>query len=142
MGRPSNFSQAMADRICSRIAEGESLRSVCRDDKMPAMSTVFRWLQAHKSFQEQYARAKEVGLESMADEILEIADDECTMVKHPADEDQMVEVVFDSTAVARNRLRVDTRKWLLSKLAPKKYGDKVDVNANHSGGITVNIKQF
>lgn len=104
---------------------------------MPDKSTVFRWLAAHEAFRDQYARARELQAEHMAEEILEIADEESTMVrksKHQpgaADGDEEVEVVFDSAAVARNRLRVDTRKWLMSKMAPKKYSEKLAV-----GGAT------
>jgi hypothetical protein len=81
-------------------------------------------------------RARELQAEYMAEDILTIADEECTTVradKHGTqdDGDGKTEVVFDSTAVQRNRLRVDARKWLLSKLAPKKYGDKV--TQEHTG---------
>lgn len=73
-------------------------------------------------------------MEAMAEEILEIADEESTVVrrsKHypnaPESEDDDLEVVFDATAVARNRLRIDTRKWIMSKMAPKKYSDKIAI---------------
>ncbi|TXH58050.1 MAG: terminase small subunit protein, partial [Desulfurellales bacterium] len=84
--------------------------------------------------------------EKMAEDILAIADEECTTVrasKHGMDggADGMQEVVFDATAVARNRLRVDARKWLASKLAPKKYGDKVlnEVTGANGGAIAQSI---
>ena len=96
------------------------------------------WLDGrHAEFTEQYARAREAQADNMAEEILSIADEECTMVradKHGSKDDDgsgNTEVLFDATAVARNRLRVDARKWLASKMAPKKYGDKIQ--AEHSG---------
>jgi hypothetical protein len=121
-GRPSSFEQKVADLICLRLADGESLRSICRDDSMPGMSTVFRWLadEKLKGFREQYAHAREVGLETMADEILEIADETSrdTLVNSKGDE------MANSEWIARSKVRIDTRKWLLSKQLPKKYGDR------------------
>jgi hypothetical protein len=130
-GRPTTYSQEMVSAICERIAEGESLRAICRDPGMPNKSTVFLWLSQHSSFSDQYARAKEESAEAFADEIVEIADErdgKAIMV-----DGAEVAVVFDSTAVARNRLRVDARKWVASKLKPKKYGEKIGID--HSGSI-------
>lgn len=134
MSRALEYSQEVADSICERIACGESLRSICSDDSTPAMSTVFRWLTLVEGFSEQYARAREEQAEALADEIVAIADEECTTVRssrHPTvkddDGDGELEVVFDSTAVARNRLRIDARKWVASKLKPRKYGEKLAV---------------
>jgi hypothetical protein len=121
LGRPSSFTQATADAICARLAEGESLRTICSDADMPCVATVLHWLRDFPDFVAQYAHAREAQAERMAEEILAIADeDTATTEKGEA-------VVFDATAVARNRLRVDARKWLASKLLPKKYGDKVAV---------------
>lgn len=122
-----------ADAVLEGIAEGGSLREVCGKPGLPSVTTFMRWLadERNENLRERYARARELQAEYMAEDILSIADEECTMVKadkHGTQDDDgqgNTEVVFDSTAVQRNRLRVDTRKWLLSKLAPKKYGDKV-----------------
>ena len=130
-GRPSTFTQDLADRICAELAEGRSMRSVLRDDGMPSMTTVFRWLRENETFQQQYARAKEEAADSLADEIVDIADERDG--KAIMAEGEEVAVVFDSTAVARNRLRIDARKWIAAKLKPKKYGDKLDLE--HSGKV-------
>jgi hypothetical protein len=105
-GRPSKFTQALADRICERLAAGETLRAICRDKDVPSHSTVLNWAKT-EPFSDQYARAREIGYALMADQLTEIADN----------------VKGDP---ARDRLRVDTRKWLLSKALPKLYGDKVE----------------
>lgn len=123
IGRPSDYSEEIADAICERLADGESLRSICLDEAMPSKAAVFRWLGKHEAFRDQYARAREEQAESFADEMVAIADERETIVK---DGDGATIVAFDATAVARNRLRVDTRKWVASKLKPKKYGDRVD----------------
>lgn len=140
------FSIQLADEICERLADGESLRGICLDDHMPNRATVFRWLGEDQAFSDQYARAREDQAESLADEIVRISDEEATMVradKHntkPDDEEGFTEVVFDSTAVARNRLRVDARKWVASKLKPKKYGDRT--TTEHTGNLTITHEQW
>lgn len=107
MGRPSDFTQELADRICARLADGDSLRKVCKSEDMPDKATVFRWLRTNEAFCDQYTRAKEESADSWADDIVDIADGE------------------PSADVQRDRLRVDARKWAASKLKPKKYGDKL-----------------
>lgn len=121
--------------MCERIALGESLRTICEDAAMPTKTTVFRWLSddVHAGLRDQYARAREAQADFYAEAIIDIADEECIYVKHgDGDDEKEVEVAFDSAAVARNRLRVDARKWYASKLAPKKYGDKLSLDAEIS----------
>lgn len=134
MGRPSEFTQETADAICQRLIEGESLRTICKTEGMPAASTVFRWLSERKSFQEQYARAREAQADHLAEEILQIADD---------GENDTYEVDGETRTnqdvVARSRLRVDARKWLASKMAPKKYGEKVTQEHTGEGGGPVKM---
>jgi hypothetical protein len=115
-GRPSIFSPELADRLCERLADGEALRAICRDEGMPDERTVRRWaLDDVEGFSGHYARAREIGYQGMADDLTEIAD--------AKDGDP-----------ARDRLRVDTRKWLLSKALPKIYGDKQQIE--HSGMLS------
>jgi hypothetical protein len=121
MGRPSKYNGEVTAEICRRLSEGQSLREICRDDEMPDKMTVLRWLGLHEEFRAQYARARELQTEHWAEEILEIADDS----SRDSYEDDGRTVV-DHEVVARSRLRVDSRKWLMSKLAPRKYGDKVE----------------
>lgn len=125
------FDQGIADRICERLVEGESLRKVCLSDNMPAASTVFKWLASTEQFAEQYARAREAQADTLADEILDIADD--------GSNDYMGEdETYNGDAVQRSKLRVDARKWIAAKLKPKKYGDKIDVT---SGGEPVQLDE-
>lgn len=147
-GRPSDYSEEIADAICERLADGESLRSICLDESMPSKAAVFRWLGKHEAFRDQYARAREEQAETMADDLVEIADEKCTMVradKHGTKDDDgegNTEVVFDATAVARNRLRIDARKWVASKLKPKKYGDKVSQEISGPDGGPVQVTRI
>lgn len=150
MGRPSDYSESLADAICTQIADGKSLRSICEADGMPDRGTVFRWLAkseaGDKVFSHQYAHARQVQADVLFEEILEIADEEVTMVKkskhQPSsdDEDAEIEVCFDPTAVQRNRLRVDSRKWMAGKLRPKVYGDKMELSGDAENPLHVVTK--
>lgn len=111
------FTAELAARICAEMATGRSLRSVCSDDGMPAESTVRFWaVEDRDGFAAQYARAREAQMEALGEDLLTISDNE-------------------SGDPQRDRLRVDARKWLMSKIAPKKYGDKLDLE--HSGQVRI-----
>jgi hypothetical protein len=124
MGRPSSYGIEIANTICDRLAAGETLRGICRDDAMPDQTTVFRWLRQHEDFRKQYACAREDQADNWGDEIVEISD-------HGAPDDTQ-----------RARLMVDARKWLMSKAAPKKYGDKIDHTLAGPDGGAVQIERI
>ena len=113
------------------MAEGESLRRICGDDDMPNKATVLRWLgdDSHPGFREQYAHAGEMRADFWAEEIIEIGDDGT----NDTTEDDSGRNIVNHEIVARARLRCDNRKWLMARLAPKKYGDKMQ----HTGDLTV-----
>jgi hypothetical protein len=134
VGRPSDFTQEKADVICERISDGESLRSICSEEGMPSQPTVFRWLAANDTFRKQYTHARDVQADALFDEILEIADDGRNdwMVSH-GDEDS-TGWKENGEAIRRSQMRIDARKWMAGKLKPKKYGDKLELEATH--GVT------
>ena len=136
IGRPSVYSDALACLICERIAMGESLRSICRDEDTPAMSTVFKWLNENKSFSEQYARAKEESAEYHADGMIDLCDIEPSVV---VDQNGVARV--DAGWVQWNRVRIDTRKWVASKLKPKKYGEytRNEITGKDGGAVQVDV---
>jgi hypothetical protein len=117
MGRPTTFSQDIADKLCSKLAIGKSLRTTCSSDDMPCVATVFNWFRTQPDFLEQYTRAKEEAADALTDEMLDISDAESAGL--------------DATSVSHARLKIETRKWLASKLKPKKYGDKI--TQEHTG---------
>lgn len=135
VGRPTDYSPELVARICEELVEGHSLRSICKRDDFPAISTVFLWLTKHPEFVEQYTRAREEQAETLAAEIVDIADEGETKTIVGGDGTSFV--VYDSTAVARNRLRVDARKWVASKLKPKVYGDKNTTELTGPGGAAL-----
>lgn len=138
MGRSSTFSQAIADAICERLAMGESLRSVCRDDGMPPEATVRGWvIDDVQGFAAQYTRSRDFGLDAMADEVLDVADDGRNDWIERETAKGGTYVALNDEAVSRSKLRVDARKWYLSKLAPKRYGEtsKVELSGPNGGPI-------
>ena len=114
VGRPTKYSKAMAVRICAHIAGGKSLNSFCRKKGTPVISTVYKWLNDYEEFSKLYTRAREDQADALADEIIDVADD-------------------DDLDPNDKRVRVDARKWVASKLKPQKYADKV--NFKHSGEV-------
>lgn len=131
-GRPSEFTPEKANAICERLIDGESLRSICLDQDMPSASTVCRWLGQNEEFQKQYAHARNAQADTLADEILDIADDASNdwMERKDAD-DQSTGWQLNGEHVRRSQLRIDSRKWLAAKMAPKKYGDKQEIEHKH-----------
>jgi hypothetical protein len=109
MGRPTGYSEAIANQLLEHIAEGESLRSICLDPDMPGLRTVFDWLDDHEDFRIRYARAREIQGDVMDDKILQTAND-CT-----------------EENAHSSKVKISAYQWRAMKLAPKKYGDKVAI---------------
>jgi hypothetical protein len=133
-GRPTSFTQELGDLICALLAEGKSLRKICALEEMPSVSTVLLWVmkgergdEAYADFSEQYRVAREAQAEYLADEIVDISDDQ-TQDELFTDEGKRV---CNAEFVMRSKLRVDARKWFASKLRPKKYGEKI--HQEHTG---------
>ncbi len=134
-GRPSLYTEALAAKICRRLAAGKSLRAICEAKGMPSAETVRRWLLDNEDFCAQYGRAREVQADRFAEEILEIADD----ASGDWSTDKDGEKTLDHEHVQRSRLRVDTRKWLMARMAPKKYGDKMQHVGEGGGPIRTEV---
>lgn len=131
MGRPSSYTQGMADVICERLSLGESLIKICNDEFMPSKTTVLRWLRDEKrdDFRVQYARAREDQADSLFDQMKEIADTQELGERIKTSKDG-VEITREDM-IAHRRLQIETRKWMAGKLKPKKYGDKLDITSDN-----------
>lgn len=131
-GQPTKYTEELADKICELIASSNNGVHVISQELKIAPSSVFLWLSTHKYFSDKYTRAREVQAELLADEIIQIADDGTNdyMTITKGDHEYNVE---DKEVTNRSKLRVDARKWKASKLAPKKYGDKLELE--HKGEI-------
>lgn len=129
MGRPTDYSEELAGQICDRISSSDlGIRAIAKEFNLNP-DTIFAWIYRHPRFSERYARAKETQQEFLAEQILDIADDGSNdyMTIRKGDETYNVE---DREVTTRSKLRVETRKWLMSKLAPKKFGEKATVDLN------------
>jgi hypothetical protein len=129
------YTDELASLICERLENGDSLNNICQDENMPSEACVRRWaMEDYQGFSAKYARARELGYLKIADEMLEIADDARNDWMDKQVRGDTIRVV-DEECVKRSQLRVETRKWLLSKMLPKVYGDKLQTE--HSGSVAV-----
>jgi len=103
-GRPTEYSQALADAFCAEIVSGKSFRKVCAMESMPSTSAVFNWIRKYPAFVEQYRQATIARTDTHVEDMIDIAED-------------------PNIDVQRARLMVDTRKWIAARMQPKKYGD-------------------
>ena len=135
-GRPSKFTEAIADEVVTRLSAGETLRSVCRDDHMPSWRTIYDWLASNEDFSTRIARARELGEDAIAQECVDIADNAANDWMERLDKEKAgAGWLLNGDHVQRSKLRIDTRLKLLAKWNPKKYGDKVQQEM--SGSLTV-----
>lgn len=130
------YSQQEKDKIFetvfTEIINGRAVRNILKDEGMPNATTFFQWLSEDEEKNKQYARACELRAEAIFDEILEIADDKSQDELHTENA-----IIQNSEFIQRSRVRIDARKWVASKLNPKKFGDKIQTE--HSGEITTNV---
>lgn len=131
MARPSIYTEELGIFICTELAAGRSLVKICDDEDMPSLTTVYRWRLTDPVFRDMYARAREDQADTLADEIVSIADYSAQDVTIDSEGNERLDHEF----VARSKLRVDARKWVASKLKPRTYGDKLDLT--HSGELNV-----
>jgi hypothetical protein len=128
-----------------RLAEGETLRSICRDENMPTRSTITEWVvNDREGFSSQYARARDMQIEYWADEIIEIADDASNDFMERRDKSDKEELSWQVNGehVSRSKLRSDNRKWLLARLKPDRYGDKITHAGDKDAPLAVYVKQY
>lgn len=140
-GRPTLYSDELTTLICEKMAEGMSLKSICSGDDMPTLSTIFLWLGKYPAFSDKYEKAYQARADAMFEEMFDIADDGTNDYVDKERPDGSSYTAFDAEHVQRSRLRIDTRKWALARMSPRKYGDKIV--QEHTGpdgsalGITV-----
>lgn len=137
MGRPSTFTPEIADEICDRLSEGEPLRQICRDERMPAWRTVYAWKAANADFDARIAGAREAGFDAIAHECLEIADETAFDTVSTENGDRA-----NSEWISRSKLRVETRLKLLAKWDPKRYGDRITQEHTGADGGPVQIEKI
>lgn len=125
-GRATTYTEQVAAIICSRIADGETLRAICRDERMPAWRTVYDWMNDRPQFAARFARAREVGFDAIAQQALEIADTPLEGVRIEIDSEGNSKEVCEDM-LGHRKLQIETRLKLLAKWSPTKYGDKLQL---------------
>ena len=125
-GRASTYTEAVAEEICQRLANGEPLRQICRDARMPHWNTVYDWMAKDETLSGRIAHAREIGFDAIAEEALEIADTPQEGVRTESGKDGVKEVREDM--LGHRKLQIETRLKLLAKWSPKRYGDKQDIH--------------
>lgn len=146
MGRPTDYTPELGDLICAELVTPRSLSSVCRDEGMPNKRTVLRWLRIHEEFQKLYSIAVLERADSVFEDMFEIADDARNDFMEETNADGKPSGVyrFRKEHVQRSRLRIETRKWALARMNPKKYGDKMtaELTGSEGGPIKVELVRF
>jgi len=133
------YSKEIIKKICDEIEAGESVAEICRQDGMPKRKTVYQWLAKYPDFMEKYRASKMAGVEALVDQMMDIANDASEDFKRDDDGcvllDKKGNRVIDGEHVQRSRLKIDTIKWVATKLVPRLYGDKTQVE--HTGEVGV-----
>lgn len=122
VGRPSSYSEEVADAICERMINGESLVKICLDDKMPSRAAVYRWFDARPDFEARCARAREGLAEARVDEIEDLADATTEANAHSM------------------KVKISTKQWVAMKMAPRIYGDRTRTEVTGENGGPIQVK--
>lgn len=133
MNSRSTYRPEIAAEICTRLAEGEPLRQICRDPHMPAWRTVYDWIEADNDFAARIARARQLGFDAIAEEALEIAN--TPVVGEETEDDGEKVKIKRGDMLGHRKLQVETRMKLLAKWCPQKYGEKTAVDLNVTGPL-------
>lgn len=142
-GRPTSYSDEKADIICERLALGESLKGICETDGLPCQATVFNWIATRPDFLEKYRRAREAQADAFFDDLLTIADDgRNDWMKRLGKDGQSLGWVENGEALRRSALRIEARKWMAAKIAPKKYGEKVETTVTGANGGPIETREL
>lgn len=131
-GRPSIYTEELANKICERMARGEPIVQICKDEDMPNNDTIYSWVLENKGadkdgkngFSDKYRLGREAQAEFLFEELLTISDRSDEIVEGA---DRMIA----GALAANQKLKVETRKWVISKILPKKYGDKLDLTSGN-----------
>ncbi len=124
-GRPRVLTDADWQRVIDGLESGLSLRATCKRRGTPSVKSVLqRVTREREGFGERYAQAREIGLLQMEEEMLQMAD---------GTEAQETDPKLANAQVQRDRLRIETRKWVMSKMRPDRYGDRVALAGDSRG---------
>ncbi len=123
VGRPSDYTPELANKVCEQISLGNSLKRVCTSDDMPSIATVFNWLHSKKEFLDKYEQAIQERTEAQHEQLLDLGDEAVHLA-------QNVDFKASNAVVSAVKLKADNMKWVMARMKPKKYGDKIDHTTN------------
>src|ERR1035437_8338550 len=126
----SEYTQEVATSFCELISNGMSMRSACQEPGIPAPKTIFQWLRDHPEFNKQYELAAQERAESMREDIIDIADDGRNDYMERRLRNGTLKDVLNGEAIQRSKLRGETRQWMMARMKPRKYGDRLDVTSD------------
>ena len=134
------YTPEIGEEICVRLMGGETLKEISEDPRFPNRRTVARWLHRDAKFRENYISARQVAMEIMGEELIEIADDTSNDYMERERHDGSFETVVNHENINRSRLRVDARKWLMAKLAPSRFADAPKPDGSKENPLHTNAK--
>jgi predicted secreted protein len=137
--RPTKKTPEVIQRLLDGLADGVTLRALCREEGMPNWRTVYDWIEADADIAARFERAREIGFDAIAEDVFDIADDGTNDWVERERKDGSTDIVLNGEHVQRSKLRIETRMKLLAKWHPKKYGEKQDVNIGNKEGETLQI---
>ena len=140
IGRSSAYTKQIADVICIRLSEGESLRDIVKSPGMPDRATVYRWLLEQPAFCDLYVRAREEQADTLADEIISISDENPRTNEIRDSEGNVLDIKIDSGYVAYQKQRIEARKWTAMKLKPRKYGDRLALGGDADNPLRIEVQ--
>ena len=135
MGRPSKYAPELAAEICERLSDGEPLRQICRDEHMPAWTSIYAWAAADKELSERIAQARKQGYDAIAEDLLMIADTPLIGEEETSSNSGLT--ITRKDMLGHRKLQIETRLKLLSKWDPSKYGDRQIVAGDADNPLTV-----
>ena len=143
--RPTKLTDNLRKKILNKISDGYSVRKLCADRKYPTRDMFYKWIREDASFAEDYEKATQYRADFLADEILEIADDDLGDFDVRDLDDETIAKI-DQIRLARAKVKIDARKWIAAKMSPKKYGNNVKVESDnkhdHAGSVTIEITDY
>jgi hypothetical protein len=125
-GRPTEYTEEIGETICDRLVDGESLRTICADAGMPDEATVLGWVSSHGKFRDRYEIARDLAVETLLDETIEIIDDPSGYLVERVQANGRVVVVWDRKQLPRCLLRIEVRKWVVDQLPPLKFEERLE----------------
>lgn len=129
-GRPTKYDPAKVEEVLAQLCEGQTLSAICRKPGMPHLNTMLGWVREDRDgLSVRYARARALGCELIADAIIDLADDIPLMVM--GSDGKMMP---NHAGIAQVRVQIDARKWMLAKMMPEKYGNRVQVESEQAIG--------